>query len=266
MIDGVRMADLTWPEFAERAKRDPVMFLPCGSFEQHGPHLPFEVDALIPAAIAEGVADRVGGLVLPTLAYGYTSMPKSGGGPYFPGTINLDGATLARLVGDIVREVHRHGLRKLCVIVGHYENQWHVTEGLDTALRAIGDSGFKAMRLEYWDFCTPALIAELFPDGYPGIELEHAAVMETSLMLHLHPDKVRRDLIPDNESADFPPYDLFPAARDWVPRTGALTSAKTASAEKGRLLYEHYVAAIAAAVRKEFPISAETPLKSVGHN
>jgi len=264
MADSVRMADLAWPEFAERAKRDPIVFLPCGAFEQHGPHLPFDVDVLIPSAIAEGAARRVGGLVLPALAYGYTSMPKSGGGPYFPGTLNLSGETLSRLVSDLVHELARHGIAKLCAIVGHYENQWPVSEGLDRAVRALGDTPFKAMRLEYWDFCTPEVIEAVFPDGYVGIELEHAAVMETSLMLHLHPEKVRRDLIPHHPPADFPPYDLYPAARDWVPASGALTSARDASAEKGRVLFDHYVAAIAEATRKEFSTAPEAPLKSAG--
>ncbi len=45
------------------------------------------------------------------------------------------------------------------------------------------------MRLEYWDFCAPEIIETAFPGGYAGIALEHAAVMETSSMLHLCPEK-----------------------------------------------------------------------------
>ena len=252
MADTVLMADLTWPEFEARAKGDPVVFLPCGAFEQHGPHLPFSVDALLPTAIAEGIARRVGGLVAPPLTYGYKSLPKSGGGPHFPGTINLGGATLVGIVGDIIREFHRHGLRKICAIVGHYENQWFVGEGIDNALREIADPDLKAMRLEYWDFCSEAVLEQVLPGGYAGVELEHAAVMETSLMMYLYPDKVREELIPDHPPADFPPYDVYPAARDWVPWSGALTTARGSSAEKGKLMYDHYVASISAAVEKEF--------------
>jgi len=252
MTDSVLMADLTWPEFEARVKDDPVIFLPCGAFEQHGPHLPFAVDALLPTAIAEGVARQVGGLVASATTYGYKSMPKSGGGPGFPVTINLDGATLVSLVGDIIRELHRHGLRKVCPIVGHYENQWFVGEGIDNALREIGDPDLKAMRLEYWDFCTPEVLDKVFPDGYPGVELEHAAVMETSLMMHLYPHMVREHLIPDHPPADFPPYDVYPAPEGWVPGSGALTTANGSTAEKGRIMYDHYIASIAAAVNKEF--------------
>ena len=252
MAESVRMSELSWPEFEARAKRDPVVFLPCGAFEQHGPHLPLSVDALIPTALAERVAAATGGLVAPAFTYGYKSMPKSGGGRGFPGTINLDGMTLINLVRDVIRELHRHGIRKVCAVVGHYENQWFVTEGIDLALREIGDPGLRAMRLEYWDFLTGEVSAEAWPDGFPGVALEHAAVIETSCMLHLHPDQVRLDLIPDDPPGDFPPYDMFPSHLDGVPSSGALTSAKASTAAKGRRLTDCFVAGIASAVNEEF--------------
>jgi creatinine amidohydrolase len=248
----VAMERLSWPEFAEKMKRDPVVFLPCGSIEQHGPHLPLSVDALLPAAIARDIAALRDGIVAPALSFGYKSMPKSGGGPFFPGTINLDAATLIGTVRDVIRELVRHNVRKICAIVGHYENQWIVTEGIDLAMRDNAASGLRVMRLEYWDFCNKMTFAKVFPDGFPGIALEHAAVIETSLMMHYHPDMVRLDLIPDHPPADFPPYDMFPPHREWVPSSGALTSAKGASPEKGRIIADQVVADIAAAIAKEF--------------
>jgi creatinine amidohydrolase len=248
----VMMERMSWPEFRDAVKRDPVVFLPCGATEQHGPHLPLSVDCLLPSALARDVATQVGGVVAPTLSFGYKSMPKSGGGPFFPGTLNLDASTLIATVHDVIRELVRHGVRKICAIVGHYENQWIVTEGIDLAMRECGHTGLRVMRLEYWDFCTADTLARVFPDGFPGVALEHAAVMETSMMLHYYPDLVRLELIPDQPSANFPPYDMYPPHRDWVPSSGALTSAKGASAEKGRLMVEQYCRDIAAAVKKEF--------------
>lgn len=254
MSDTVLMELMSWPEFRDRAARNPVAFIPCGATEQHGPHLPLAVDALMSAAVAREVAEEVGGIVAPTLHFGYKSMPKSGGGPFFPGTLNLDASTLIAMVKDVIRELVRHGIRKICCIVGHYENQWIVTEGIDLAMRECGHTGLRIMRLEYWDFCTEATLKQVFPDHFPGVALEHAAVMETSMMLHYHPEMVRLDLIPDNPSADFPPYDMFPPHREWVPSSGALTSAKAATKEKGRIMAEQYRRDIAAAVRKEFAI------------
>jgi creatinine amidohydrolase len=248
----VMMERMSWPEFGVRAKENPVVFLPCGATEQHGPHLPLAVDALIARAICRGVAEAVGGIVAPTLSLGYKSMPKSGGGPFFPGTLNLDGATLVALVRDVIRELARHGIRRICTIVAHYENQWFVTEGIDLAMREFTGEGLRIMRLEYWDFCTEETIKRVFPDGFPGIVLEHAAVMETSMMLHFHPDQVRLDLIPENPPADAPPYDMFPPHRHFVPSSGALISARGATAEKGQIMAEQYCSDIAAAVRKEF--------------
>jgi creatinine amidohydrolase len=248
----VHVSDLSWPEYAERVARDPVVMVPCGALEQHGPHLPLGTDAILASAVAGGIAEGVGGLVLPALAYGYKSMPKSGGGAHFPGTTNLDGGTVASLVRDIIREQVRHGVRRLCFVVGHYENQWFVTEGIDLAMREVGHTGVRIMRLEYWDFIEPRTIEKVFPDGYPGAALEHAAVIETSLMLHYQPHHVRLDRLPDHPSADFPPYDMFPPHRHWVPSSGALTSAKAATAEKGRIMAEQFRDSIVAAVRKEF--------------
>jgi creatinine amidohydrolase len=248
----VQVSDLSWPEYAERVRRDPVVMVPCGALEQHGPHLPLGTDAILASAVSGGIAESVGGLVLPALAYGYKSMPKSGGGAHFPGTTNLDGSTVVAMVRDIIREQVRHGVRKLCFVVGHYENQWFVTEGIDLAMREVGHTGVRIMRLEYWDFIEQQTIDKVFPDGYPGAALEHAAVIETSLMLHYQPRHVRLDQLPDHPSAEFPAYDIFPPHAHWVPSSGALTSAKAATAEKGRIMAEQFRDGISAAVKSEF--------------
>jgi len=248
----VNAGDMTSPEFAEHLGRDPVVFIPIGAVEQHGPHLPLGTDYLIPAAICEAVARRTNGVAIPPLAYGYKSWTKSGGGPYFPGTINLDGNTLVSQLRDIIRELHRHGVRKICAIDGNVENQFFAYEGIDLAVREVRDSDLNVMWLGHWDFLTPDLQTKIFPKGHPGVLFEHAAIMETSVMLHIHPDKVRLDRIPDNPAPDLPRYDMFPPRREWPPASGVFTSAKTASAEKGKLIFEHYVAQISQAVHKEF--------------
>jgi creatinine amidohydrolase len=108
------------------------------------------------------------------------------------------------------------------------------------------------MRLEYWDFFTPATLARVFPGGFPGYALEHAAVIETSMMLHYHPELVRLDRIPADPPADFPPYDIYPTRTDWVPQSGVLSSAQGATKEKGTAMAAELSALIATAVNKEF--------------
>jgi creatinine amidohydrolase len=248
------MSRMSGPQYRERivADRAPV-FLPVGALEQHGPHLPLGTDALLATAIAAGAAAAVGGIVAPAFAYGYKSQPKCGGGQHFSGTTSLDGATLTGQVRDAIREFVRHGVEALVIVDGHYENQWFLIEGIDLGLRDCGGaSRLRIMRLEYWDFCTEATLAAVFPDGFPGFALEHAAVIETSLMLHFHPELVRLELIPEEPPARFPPYDMYPTRTEWVPASGVLSSARGSSREKGSLIAGEVISGVAAAVRAEF--------------
>lgn len=250
----VWMNQLSWMDYEARLKRDkPSIFLPVGALEQHGPHLPLGTDGLLSAAVAADTARRVGGLVAPTLSYGYKSQPKCGGGQHICGTTSVDAATLIGSVRDAVREFARHGVTRLVVVNGHYENQWFLIEGIDLGLRDLGpDAKLEVMRLEYWDFLTEATLARVFPNGFPGFALEHAAVIETSMMLHYHPDLVRIDLIPDEKPAIFPPYDVYPTRKQWVPLSGVLSSAKGSTAEKGGAMAVELAERMAAAVLHEF--------------
>jgi creatinine amidohydrolase len=247
------MGCLSWVEYQQRLQDDHlIVLIPCGALEQHGPHLPLGTDALLSTAIAQSVAEQVNGIVAPTLSYGYKSQPKSGGGQHFPGTTSLDGHTLSQMIRDVIRELARQGATKLVVVDGHYENQWFLIEGIDLALRDLATSNLSVMRLEYWDFLTEITLAKVFPEGFPGYALEHAAVIETSLMLHYYPDLVRLNLIPADKPAEFPPYDLYPPRLEWVPPSGVLSSAKTASTDKGTLIATQVVESIAAAIRHEY--------------
>lgn len=251
MTKTVMMAEMTWPDYAEALKRDPVVFIPTGALEQHGPHLPMGVDHMLPSAIAREVAEEVGGVVAAPVTYGYKSMTRSAGGPFFPGSTGLDGATLTAIVRDIIRELVRHGVRRICVLDGNYENLWFLNEGIDLAMREAAGTGLRVMCLQHWAFLTEETLAQVFPDGYPGIELEHAAVLETSLMMHYHRDLVRFDRVPDNSAADAPCYDVWPPRKEWVAASGALVSAAGASPEKGAVIAAQYRRDIAAAVRLE---------------
>lgn len=252
----VHMNRMSWTQYRDRiAGERPPVFLPVGALEQHGPHLPLGTDALLASAIAAGAAALVGGIVAPALSYGYKSQPKCGGGQHFCGTTSLDAATLIGQIRDAVREFVRHGVERLVLVNGHYENQWFMIEGIDLGMRdaaAAGTRGLRVMRLEYWDFCTEQTLARIFPQGFPGFALEHAAVIETSMMLHLHPDLVRLDSIPDDAPAQFPPYDSYPTRTGWVPASGVLSSARGSTREKGEQITDEVVARVAAAVRAEF--------------
>jgi creatinine amidohydrolase len=110
------------------------------------------------------------------------------------------------------------------------------------------------MRLEYWDFLTEDILDKVFPNGFPDFALEHAAVIETSLMQHYYPQMVRLHLIPDIPAPEFPAYDTFPQRHEWVPACGVLSSAKAATPDKGKEMAVHLTQGIATAIRREFGI------------
>jgi creatinine amidohydrolase len=113
------MREMTWQEF-DRVRHEKIVILPVGSTEQHGPHLPLSVDSIIAEGLSLMVAERVEGIVAPTICYGYKSAPLSGGGPLFPGTMDLNAVTFMNLVFDVLEELIRDGVKKVLILNGHY--------------------------------------------------------------------------------------------------------------------------------------------------
>ncbi|QRZ14341.1 creatininase (plasmid) [Paracoccus methylovorus] len=249
-------AELAWPDYHAAVKdgATPIL-IPIGAMEQHGHHMPLHVDVLLPTEFARRVALETGALVAPPFTYGYKSHQKSGGGNHLPGTTSLDGATLVSALRDVIKEFARHGVRRICLVNGHYENSWFIIEGIDLALRELrwdGITDVKVVVVSYWDFVGEADIARLYPDGFPGWELEHGGVLETSLMLVLYPHLVDLSRAVDVEPAKFPPYDVYPVKPEWTPVSGTLSSPKEASVEKGQLLLDVCTKGIVDALRVEF--------------
>jgi creatinine amidohydrolase len=259
MARPVLISEMTWTDYDERVRADPpLVLLPVGSLEQHGPHTPLATDTMIPMAISVAIAGRIGALVAPAISYGYKSQPRTGGGNDFPGTTSLDGETLIHLARDIIKEFARHGVRRMAVMDSHYENEMFLIEGIDIALRdlrAQGIDDMKVAKIRYFEFTSEATLATVFPDGFPGWPLEHAGVMTTSVLLHLRPDLVRMDRVPNHPPMEYPPYDVFPPDPEQASKTGVLASAREATAEKGELLFNEYVTEISAALSREFRLS-----------
>jgi creatinine amidohydrolase len=255
MTDSVFMAELSWPKFKKRVDAGATVFLPLGSTEQHGPHMSLNVDVVLPTGVCERVAREIGGLVAPALPYGYKSQPRSGGGEAFPGTISLDANTFALVVRDVIRGLGHDGVRRLVLVNGHFENAWPAVEGLDLGLRELrrdGITDMQVMRLEYWDFVRKETLDRLFPEGFTGTELEHASLLETSMMLQLRPDLVDMSLVPSDGPAKFPTYDRWPVPEGFGPASGVLAVAHGSTAEKGSWLIDDHVTLMTKAIRAEF--------------
>jgi creatinine amidohydrolase len=257
MTGSVFLGDLSWVEAERRIAAGAPVILPVGATEQHGRHMPLNVDVVIPTAIAERVAPLIGAIVAPAIAYGNRSQPRSGGGPIFPGTLNLTAHTFSLVVRDVLTDLFRQTGRRIIVLNGHYENVWPTVEGIELALDAIGRDradGLNILRIDHWELIRPETLDRVFPDGYPGIELEHASVLETSMMLALRPDLVNLDEALHDGPAKFRPYDRYPVPPDEVPPSGVLSLTEGSCAEKGEWLLADCVARIAAIAEQEFSL------------
>lgn len=243
------MNKMTWSEF--NLKKENPIILPVGSVEQHSFHLPLCTDSIIAEKTSELLAQRVNGVVAPTLVYGYKSKPMSGGGPLFPGTIDLNGETLIHLAADILEELCRDGVKKIFVNNAHFENEAFLLEAIDITSRKYSD--VKILESNWWDVLSQDIIDKVFSDiPFPGWALEHAAITETSLMMYLAPELVRTDKLPTEKGVTPIPYHKYPIVHGMVPESGALASAKGSSAEKGHLIAESAVDAFVNIINKNF--------------
>lgn len=174
--------DLTTAQMAVLDMTAAVAIQPVAAVEQHGPHLPLRVDAAINAGIVERalalLPDEVPALVLPALVVG-----KSNEHLAFPGTLSLSYETLARSWIEIGESVARTGCRRI-VFFNSHGGQPQLVDVVCRELRvrhamlAVACNWFQAIRME--DLVDATELAH-------GI---HGGTVETSMMLHLHPDLV----------------------------------------------------------------------------
>lgn len=222
-LDGAAAA---WPDVRDHlAARRPVL-LPFGAYEQHGPHLPLATDTVMASALARRIAERVGGLLLPAVAYGETS-----GNAGFPGTVSLSFDTVRAITLDMCAALHRHGARHLIVVNGDFGNQ----APLRLAAREARDRlGLPVLLVDYPGLAeTAAAVCETQPAG-PGFF--HADEVETSVMLAAAPATVRPERAVAEYPAFPPTYPALPAGLDTLSASGVFGDPTTATAAKGRLL------------------------------
>lgn len=245
------MANMTWLEFNDRKDKD-VVILPIGSVEQHGPHLPLFTDTIISEGFSKILAEKVNGIVMPAINYGYKSQPASGGGPLFPGTIDLNGVTLINIVKDIIEELIRDGVRKIALVNSHFENQAFLLEAIDLVSKSMPE-GTKIIMMSWWDLISQETINKVFDEvEFPGWALEHAAITETSLVLKFAPELVHMDRLIDEKIKEVPLYQVYPIPKELVPASGLLSIGRTSSVEKGEIIIEEALTGMIKIIEKEF--------------
>jgi creatinine amidohydrolase len=227
---------LTWPEVKKLKVATKVVVLPLGSFEQHGHHLPLTTDTDLVTAVARAIErerpKKI--LCLPTLWPGHSTHHL-----FFPGTLSVSQMPYIHLVQELCRSIVSMGTTKVFLLNGHGGN--------DVPLRAL----LRELKTEfpkvsfvfasYWTIATKSIQA-VRESELGGIG--HACEMETSLMLHLHPERVkmkraRRD--GPKHTDVYRKSDMFYGRPVYfvnefneVTKTGVIGNPEIATAEKGR--------------------------------
>ena len=157
------LAAAKWPDIKNR----PLVLVPVGSIEQHGPHLPMETDAVIAESTAKRVAQLldVESLVAPPLVYG-----SSGEHQMFSGTSSIGSEALRLVIVELVRSM-RTWSGRVVFVNAHGGNASALSQAVSQLIEEGHDVSWVACATEEVD--------------------AHAGYTETSLMLHLQPWSVR---------------------------------------------------------------------------
>ena len=177
-----RMQDMTFPEVKEYLKTNKTIIIPYALSEQHGAHLPLDVDIRNCNFVSAKLAEKLGCITAPTLNYTFS-------GGMLPGTINVKPNTFSNLVGEIIESLALQGFENFIIVPGHggSESLLHLKESL-RILKWLNPALKDTLILltQIWDF-SPSWTQLFAEHDY------HAAWAETSLLLHWCPEVVRMD-------------------------------------------------------------------------
>ena len=225
---------LSWREIeAERDKGRDTVVMAFGATEQHGPHMPLAVDALIGDHFARLIADRLDAFAAPTVRVGCSSHHLD-----FPGTLSVSDETFHGIVADLVTSLARGGFRRVILIPTHGGN----FAPLAKALERLGDlpgTGIIAITDLTVLFRIAATGEEEFgvPLGEGGL---HAGEWETSMMLAIHPDLVNEERGAPGFTGDAQSAleGMFAGGVKAISENGVIGDPSQASAEHGRRYWE----------------------------
>ena len=177
-----RMQDMTFVEVKEYLKTNKTIIIPYALSEQHGAHLPLDVDIRNCDFMSAKLAEKLDCIIAPTLNYTFS-------GGMLPGTINVKPNTFSNFVGEIIESLALQGFENFIILPGHggSESLLHLKESL-RILKWLNPALKDTLILltQLWDF-SPSWTELFAQQDY------HAAWAETSLLLHWCPEVVRMD-------------------------------------------------------------------------
>jgi len=225
----MRFHELTWPLLREVPRERTVILAPIAACEQHSRHLPAFTDTFLVTAVAEGVEQRLPGsvLLLPTLWFG-----ASGHHLRFGATLSAEVDTHVDMLCDLLVPLLEDGYQRFLVLNGHGGN----INTMHVALRRLQPRYRQRLltAASYWELAEKELAG--LARG-PRKSMGHACEFETSMILALRPDLVRKEEIQDDPPRDDPVLRGLFTPEDMKQRTdhGAVGYPEQASAESGRV-------------------------------
>lgn len=249
----LELAQLSWKQAEEAFRNRPVILIPIGAVEAHGPHLPLGADFLVAEEVAIRAAREAPALVVPTIAYGYAANWRK-----FAGNISVRPELVGGLVNDIIRSLLPWGLDRFIFVNNHSGNE----PPLELVGRQLKEEhGLVVAHFYPWRVMS-GFCAELYED-YARVS-GHGAEPNTSVMMYLYPDDVDMSLavkdrvgafkgfeMTGSKSATFRgvPVDLY-VDMDEINPSGVMGGDPLpATPERGKILIERTAAALADFVR-----------------
>jgi creatinine amidohydrolase len=201
----------------ERDRAAQVAVLPVGSFEQHGAFLPLVTDTAIAATIAQAVADVYQVLHLPPVTISCSHEHAA-----WAGTVSISAGTLYAMIMDIHTSLKKSGVPNLVLVNGHGGNY--------VLSNVVQESDHMALFPTEVDWAAARASGGI---RTPAESDMHAGELETSLLLHAHPELVRPDYAEYDTLADDRRH-MLTLGLDAYTTSGVVGRPSLASAEKGR--------------------------------
>jgi len=118
-------------------------------------------------------------------------------------------------------------------------------------MKSSGNTDARTLVVNWWDLIPPEILKEVYRGDFPGWEIEHAGIAETSMMMTLKPELVRIEQIRDSDLTRRLAYDIIPPLPDIIPESGVPSKPSTASRNKGEALVLVAVDKLVEAIHKD---------------